>query len=117
LLAAAAAETGVVETLAAALPPDLRRTTPAARRPLLGTLLFLGVVGLRRLWDLRGYAGEALALLTGRRRAYGYRHTERFLAQVAALGGAERLTDALAAWTAGLWRPRPRPVEAPLPPY
>jgi hypothetical protein len=36
---------------------------------------------------------------------------------VAALGGAARLTDALAAWTATLWRPRPRPVEAPFPPY
>jgi hypothetical protein len=116
-LAAAAAETGVVDALAAALPAARRQTTPVPRRPLLRTLLFLGAVGLRRTWDLRGYAGEALALLTGRRRAYGYRHTERFLAEVATRGGAARLTDALAAWTAGLWRPRPRPVEAPLPPY
>src|SRR5215211_2386845 len=117
LLAAAAAETGVVDALAAALPAARRQTTPVPPRPLLRTLLFLGAVGLRRTWDLRGYAGEALALLTGRRRAYGYRHTERFLAEVATRGGAARLTDALAAWTAGLWRPRPRPVEAPLPPY
>jgi hypothetical protein len=30
---------------------------------LVLTLLFLGVVGLRRTWDLRGYTGDALALL------------------------------------------------------
>jgi hypothetical protein len=69
------------------------------------TLLFLGVVGLRRTWDLRGYTGEALGLLTGRNRAYGYASTERFLSQVARASGAERFTDALAAWTAHLWHP------------
>ncbi len=69
------------------------------------TLLFLGAVGLRRTWDLRGYASDGLALLSSRRRAYGYRHTERFLAALARGGGAEALTDALAAWTAALWRP------------
>jgi len=117
LLAAAAAETGVLEGLAPALPSTLSHTTPTSRRHLLSTLLFLGVVGLRRPWDLRGYAGDALALLTGRRRAYGYRHTERFLAELADQGGAERLTDRLAAWTGRLWRPRLRPVEEPPPSF
>jgi hypothetical protein len=107
----------VLDALAPALPSDLRHTTPTSRRQLLGTLLFLGVVGLRRAWDLRGYAGDALALLTGRRRAYGYRHTERFLAAVATQDGAERLTDALARWTGTLWRPRLHPVEAPPPSF
>jgi hypothetical protein len=36
------------------------------------TLLFLEAVGLQRTWDLRGYTGQALALLTDRHRAYGY---------------------------------------------
>jgi transposase len=30
-------------------------------------------------WDLRGYTADGLALLTGRKRAYGYRYTEAFL--------------------------------------
>jgi hypothetical protein len=69
------------------------------------TLLFLNAVGLRRTWDLRGYTGDALALLTSRKRAYGYCYTERFLSQVAQANGAESFTDALAAWTAVLWHP------------
>jgi len=28
---------------------------------------------------LRGYTADSLALLTGRKRAYGYRYTEAFL--------------------------------------
>ena len=67
---------------------------------LLHTLLFLGAVGLHRPWELRGYSGGGLALLTGRTRAYGYRSTERFLSELACSGGADALTDALAAWTA-----------------
>jgi hypothetical protein len=70
---------------------------------LVLTLLFLAAVGLRRPWDLRGYTGETLAVLTGRQRAYGYAHVERFLTQVAAAGGAEVLTNALGKWTAQLW--------------
>ena len=70
---------------------------------LVLTLLFLAAVGLRRTWDLRGYTGEALGMLTGRQRAYGYAHVERFLTQVAAAGGAEVLTNALGKWTAQLW--------------
>ncbi len=72
---------------------------------LLLTLLFLGAVGLRRSWDLRGYTEEALGLLTERKRAYGYCHMERLLSQLAQANGAEVLTDALASWTAQLWSP------------
>ena len=113
---AAAHETGVIAALEQALPtgeqvaPRLAHATPATRRQALLTLLFLGVAGLRRPWELRGYTGGALALLTGRRQAYGYFQCERFLAQVARAGGDEMLTDALAAWTAKLW-----PSEAPEP--
>ena len=48
----------------------------------------------------RNHTGAGLAMLTLRQRAYSYRHTERFLAQVARAGGDAALTDALAAWTA-----------------
>jgi len=81
LLLAAAAGSNLLPTLEAALPIQedvtppcrLARATSRTRRQSLLTLLFLGVVGLRRPWDLRGYAQEGLALLTTRRRAYGYR--------------------------------------------
>jgi hypothetical protein len=78
---------------------------------LVRTLLFLGVVGLDRTWDLRSYTGEALGLLTGRPRAYGYFHTDRFLSQVAQAGGAETFTDGLAQWTARLWKPPTAPTQ------
>jgi hypothetical protein len=93
----------------------LAYSTKASRRRLLLTLLFLGTVGLRRTWDLRGYTGAALTLLTGRKRAYSYRHTERFLSEVAQAGGAEMLTDALAAWTTRLWKPATEPDEQTVP--
>jgi len=113
LLLAAATETGLLTQLESALPTE----TIPARLPLAGsstvvhqrlllTLLFLGAVGLHRTWDLRGYTGESLARLSGRKRAYGYRYTEAFLSQVAHSDGAERLTDALAHWTRHLWHPR-----------
>jgi hypothetical protein len=86
----------------------LTHIQPAALRRQVLTLLFLGAVGLRRTWDLRGYTGQALALLTDRQLAYGYRHTERFLAELAQVGADEVLTEALASWTATLWKPRPR---------
>jgi hypothetical protein len=120
LLLAAAHQTGLLAALTTALP-CASPTTPlrlACRRAttvraLLLTLLFLTVVGLKRTWDLRSYTGTMLALLSGRVWVYGYRHVERFLAAVALCGGADRLTDALAQWTAQLWLP---PVaEAPLP--
>ena len=79
---------------------------------LLLTLLFLNAVGLRRTYDLRAYVGDGLALLTGRHRAYGYRYVERFLSTLAGAGGAELLTDVLAAWTGALWRPQPRAATA-----
>lgn len=77
------------------------------------TLLFLGAVGLQRTWDLRGYTADGLALLTGRRRAYGYRYTEAFLSQVAHAGGAERLSDALARCTTQLWHASDETPEQP----
>jgi hypothetical protein len=49
--------------------------------------------------------GQALALLTGRSLAYGYRHTERFLAELAQAGVDEALSEVLASWTASLWKP------------
>jgi hypothetical protein len=72
------------------------------------TLFFLEAVGLRRTWDLRSYTGQALALLTGRRLAYGYRQTERFLAELARIGADEAFTQALASWAATLWKPPAR---------
>ncbi len=122
LLLAAAQETGLVAALRAALPVALpadnhRRDyqTPASRQALVLTLLFLGAVGLRRTWDLRGYTGDALALLAGRGRPYGYRHVERFLAAVARAGGAETLTDGVTAWAARLWSPSHRTAGEPPP--
>lgn len=79
---------------------------------LLLTLLFLNAVGLRHTYDLRAYVDDGLALLTGRHRAYGYRYVERFLSTLAGAGGAELLTDVLAAWTGALWRPQPRAATA-----
>jgi hypothetical protein len=72
----------------------------------------MAVVGVQRPWGLRSYTGDGLALLSGRQRAYGYAHTERFLGQFASSGGAETLTDRLAQWTAQLWR-----IQEPSGPY
>jgi hypothetical protein len=112
LLVAAAQETGLfvaLETALTACTPAshsrLKQLSISSRRMLLSTLLFLGVVGLRRTWDLRGYASDALGLLAGRKHAYGYCHLERFLAEAAQANGAETLTDALANWTTQLWQP------------
>jgi hypothetical protein len=112
LLVAAPQETALITHLAEALPSEQAEGRPplvgssAVRRRLLLTLLFLGAVGLHRTWDLRSYTADGLALLTGRKRAYGYRYTEAFLSQVAQFDGAERLTDALTRWTRQLWHPR-----------
>ena len=112
MLLAAATETKLIADLCEALPTESTTTRPplagssaALRQRLLLTLLFLGAVGLQRTWDLRGYTTTGLALLTGRKQAYGYRYTEAFLSQVAYADGAERLTDALARWTTQLWQP------------
>lgn len=112
LLVAAAQETGLLAQLEAALAccsgdlaMRLAHLSTTSRRMLVLTLLFLGVVGLRRTWDLRGYTGDALALLTGREHAYGYWHVERLLTQIAHAGGAEALTKTLGKWTSQLWEP------------
>ncbi len=81
----------------------------------LVTLLFLEAVGLRRTWDLRGYTGQALALLTSRSLAYGYRHTERFLAELASVGADAPLTEVLARWSASLWEKGAQGRENPVP--
>jgi len=80
---------------------------------LLLTLLFLCAVGLKRTWNLRTYGGDALALVTGRMVAYGYRTTERFLAQLAQADADGPLTDALTRWTAHLWTPADSPGTPP----
>lgn len=111
LLEASATETGLLTQLEQALPParDPHRLPlagcPAVRRRLVFTLLFLGVSGLQRTWDLRGYTAEGLALLTGRTRASSYRYTETFLSQVARADGAERFTEMLGSWATHLWHP------------
>lgn len=112
LLVAAAHETGLLETLETALSSCASHTvsrlahlSSSSRQSLLQTLLFLGVAGLSRPWDLRGYTSDALGLLTNRSCAYGYWHVERFLAQVAQAYGADIFTDALAGWTTRLWQP------------
>lgn len=119
---AAVHETGLLTALLTALPlpvsggrSRLRHMLRTPLQALLLTLLFLAVVGLRRPWDLRGYTGRALALLTGRLWAFGYRHVERFLALLAQAGAAEPLTDALARWTTQLWHP-PTATPATAPP-
>jgi hypothetical protein len=113
MLLAAAQETELLPTFEAALAsceassqPRLAHLTRPSRRMLLLTLLFLGAVGLRRTWDLRAYSGDALGVLTGRKRAYGYAHVERFLSQLARAGGAETFAHALGKWTAQLWQAR-----------
>ena len=93
----------------------LTHSVPTTLRRQLLTLFFLEAVGLRRTWDLRGYTGQALALLTARRPAYGYRHIERFLAELAQAEADGPLTEALAIWTATLWKPRLRLADGPVP--
>ncbi len=110
LLLAAVHETGLLserETAIASCEPttphSLLSSSPQCRRQLLLTLPFLPLGGLRRTHDLRGYTGDALAVVTGRPRAYGYCHTERFLSQLAKANGSEGLTPALGSWTTHLW--------------
>ncbi|MHB8749985.1 MAG: hypothetical protein ACYDBJ_12460, partial [Aggregatilineales bacterium] len=108
---AAAQATGLVKCLTDGVPPAAIETSPcrlvASRartcQQLVLTLLFMNVVGVRRTWELRSYSGDGLGLLSGRERAYGYAHTERFLAQLAHAGGNERLTDSITAWTSQVW--------------
>jgi hypothetical protein len=110
LLVAAAHETGLLSGLETAItscepttPRSLLSSSPRCLRQLLLTLLFLPLGGLRRTHDLRGYTADALAVVTGRHRAYGYFHTERFLSQLAKAKGSEALTTALGSWTVHVW--------------
>jgi hypothetical protein len=123
-LLAAAELTGLLTQLQTALSPiyltidpslRLAHNQPATLRGQLLTLLLLEAVGLRRTWDLRGYTSQALALLTGRHWVYGYRHIERFLAELARIGADVSLTKALACWTAALWQPKLQGKESPAP--
>jgi hypothetical protein len=111
LLLAAAQHTGLLEALVRAIMevadptiPGLSPPNPAVIARLVLTLLFLPVAGLARTWDLRGYTGTMLALLSGRERAYSQRYTERVLARLAAVGTADRLTEVVARWTCSLWQ-------------
>jgi len=112
LLLAAAHETGLIAVFSQALsldghaPRRLAHATLPTRRQSLLTLLFLPAVGLRRTCDLSRDTGDALGLLTGRWRAYGFWQVERFLSQLARSGGDQTLTDALAVWTSKLWAPQ-----------
>jgi len=124
LLLAGVSETKLYTSLEAALKPCLRTADPSLRlahhqsatlRGQLVTLLFLEAVGLRRTWDLRGYTGQALALLTSRHLAYSYRPIDRFLAELAHMGADDVLTDALARWTALLWQHRPQVADGAVP--
>ncbi len=124
MLLAAAHETALLTQLQGALPtsqdpPDIPQASSRRlfqpQRSLLLTLLFLNVVGLHRMWDLRGYTGRELGLLTGRLQPYSYRHTARFLSALAAVHADEAWTVALACWTATLWQAGERNSEAPSP--
>lgn len=86
-------------TIAGLSPPNR-----AIVERLILTLLFLPVAGLARTWDLRSYTGTMLALVTGRERAYSQRYAERFLARLAHVGAAQRLTEVTAKWTWELWQ-------------
>src|SRR2546421_7733768 len=110
LLLAAAHETGLLCDLETAIAPcepttarSLLSSAPRCLRQLLLTLLFFPLGNLHRTHDLRSYTGNVLAVLTGRSRAYGYCHTERFLSQLAKANGSEALTTALGSWTTHLW--------------
>ena len=123
LLLAAANETGLLSQMETAIAPcsppehaSLLSCSTRCRRQLLLTLLFLNGCGLHRTRDLRRYTGDALGLLTGRSRAYGYFHTERFLSQLARADGAEALTTALGVWTARLWEVGAQDAEEEIPP-
>jgi transposase len=65
LLLAAAQETGLLSALEEAIPTSeqvplrLAHATPKTRRQGILTLLFLPAVGLRRIYDLRSYSGDA----------------------------------------------------------
>jgi hypothetical protein len=123
LLLVAVQQTGFLDVLIRAVieganptTPGLSPLNPGVVERLLLTLLFLPVAGLARTWDLRGYTGTMLAVLTGRERAYSQRYTERFLACLAHAGIAERLTEAVAKWTWKLWQTESPSSDQPIAP-
>ena len=94
---------------------EMQAKQPKSRAPQLGasrqtrrsrllTLLLLGAYGLHRPRDLRSYSGDALGLLAGRKRAYGYWSLERFLTILACGDAAESFTTTLGRWTTQLWQ-------------
>jgi hypothetical protein len=85
-------------------PPRFTRARSQTHLQSALTLLFLPVAGLERPWHLRSYAGDGLALPSGRSRAYGCQQIERFLTHWTQAGGAQRMTELLATWTAQIWR-------------
>jgi len=107
VLLAAAQATGLVKVLTEAVAdspvPRLVKNQSRTQQQLMLTLLFMNVFEVRRPWDLRFYSGDGLALLSGRRHAYGYEHTERFLSQLAQGEPVEQLTNGLASWSSQLW--------------
>jgi hypothetical protein len=118
LLLVAVQQTGLLDALVAAIIeiadptiPGLSPLNRAVVERLVLTLLFLPVAGLARTWDLRGYTGTMLALVTGRERAYSQRYTERFLARLAKAYAAERLTEVVAKWTWSLWQTEEPPSD------
>jgi hypothetical protein len=123
LLLVAVQQTGFLDVLIRAVieganptTPGLSPLNPGVVERLLLTLLFLPVAGLARTWDLRGYTGTMLAVLTGRERAYSQRYTERFLACLAHAGIAERLTEVVAKWTWKLWQTESPTSDQPIAP-
>lgn len=113
---AALKHSGLAECLRQLLALQMDKTAGPKKQTthqhLLQTLLFLPVVGLHRPWDLRGYTGGALALLSQRNQAYGYEYVERYLATLAKPEVAERLRESLASWTDQLWLSGPDPLPA-----
>src|SRR5207244_5179078 len=106
LLLAAGQQTGLLEALVRAIMevadptiPGLSPPNPAVIARLVLTLLFLPVAGLARTWDLRGYTGTMLALLSGRERAYSQRYTGRFVARLATAGTAQGVAGVSASGT------------------
>ncbi len=97
LLLAAAEEIGLINTF-------LEVAEPYGTQQQMLTLLFMNALELKRPWDLRGYSGDGLALLTGRKRAFGYEYIERYLTRLAQSGTDEPLTEALVKWTFRLWQ-------------
>ncbi len=97
-------------SVASYAPPTRNAAKPIVDAALVFKPWDCGEPGMRQ-----SYTGQALALLTSRQIAYGYRHIERFLAELAQVGADKSLTQALASWTASLWKRPPGEAESPVP--